>query len=49
MITTDMRMHAPQTIEELIQQKYPIYTIPQDLGSTKPSNYVVEWFKNYDG
>lgn len=47
MITSEMRKHAPQTIEELVQQKYTLYIPPDYLDLTKPNSLVVSSMKNY--
>ena len=49
MITTDMRKHPPETLEELIELDYEIFTVPKTLFSPEPFNNAVELFKNYKG
>ena len=49
MITTDMRRHPPETLEELIKLNYTIYTMPKFAFGNEPSEFAVELFQNYKG
>ena len=49
MITTYMRKHPPETLEELIKLNYVIYTFPKKLFSVEPFDFAVDLFQNYKG
>ena len=49
MITTDMRKHPPELLEELVELKYEIYTLPKNFFSSEPFDYALELFQNYKG
>ena len=49
MITTDMQKHPPETLEELVELDYEIFTVPKNLWSNEPFDFAIEIFKNYKG
>ena len=49
MITTDMRRHPPQTLEELIELDYTLYTIPKDPYRDEPFDFAVQMLQNFKG
>ena len=47
-----MRRRPPQTLEELIEHNYTIYTLPNGLTGLlfgEPSPYSSDMFQNYKG
>jgi hypothetical protein len=49
MITTDMRRHPPETLDELIKLDYTLYTIPKGLFGDEPFDFAVRMLQNFKG
>lgn len=49
MITTDMRRHPPESLEDLIEENYTIYTIPKFVFNDEPIDFAVQMLQHYKG